>query len=184
MGGMGCCRRRQLVKPATARCHDSASEALTSGPLCHPPLQGQLHVAVAAVHGHEGVLDVLCEHGGAVTLKALHHATDTRSIRVGWWAAWFGWVWVGRHVLTTVLTTAAMLEIRPAASSAAAHATPCPSLAHHCFRAQGLQLLLARGRPPVLTGEAPVHIGGAHSRTGELCVMLRLLRDTAFRVSQ
>ena len=84
MGGMGCCRRRQLVKPATARCHDSASEALTSGPPCHPPLQGQPHVAVAAVHGHEGVLDVLCEHGGAVTLKALHHATDTRSIRVVW----------------------------------------------------------------------------------------------------
>ncbi len=48
---------------------------------------------------------------------------------------------------------------------------------------QGLQLLLARGRPPVLGGDSPVHIGGAHSRSGELCVMLRLLRDTAFRAS-
>lgn len=48
---------------------------------------------------------------------------------------------------------------------------------------QGLRLLLARGKPPVLGGGGPVHIGGAHSRSGELCVMLRLLRDTAFRAS-
>ena len=47
---------------------------------------------------------------------------------------------------------------------------------------QGLRLLLARGRPPVLSDDTPVHIGGAHGRSGELCVMLRLLRDTAFRV--
>jgi hypothetical protein len=50
-------------------------------------------------------------------------------------------------------------------------------------RAQGLRLLLARGRPPVLApGAEPPHIGGSHSRAGELCVVLRLLRDTAFRV--
>jgi hypothetical protein len=36
----------------------------------------------------------------------------------------------------------------------------------------------------VLTGDAPVHVGGAHSRSGELCIMLRLLRDTAFRVGR
>ena len=44
--------------------------------------QGQPHVAVAAVNGHVGVLDLLCASGGAVTLKALHHATDMRSLRV------------------------------------------------------------------------------------------------------
>lgn len=50
-------------------------------------------------------------------------------------------------------------------------------------RLQGLQLLLARGRPPVLSASGePVHIGGAHCRAGEQCVVLRLLRDTAFRV--
>jgi hypothetical protein len=48
---------------------------------------------------------------------------------------------------------------------------------------QALQLLLARGRPAVLTSDAAIRVGGAHSRSGELCVVLRLLRDTAFRVS-
>ncbi|PRW21035.1 flagellar associated isoform A [Chlorella sorokiniana] len=89
--------------------------------------QGHPHVAVAAVHGYEGVLDALCAAGGTVSLKALHHAADMRSM-------------------------------------------------------QGLRLLLARGRPPVLSDDTPVHIGGAHGRSGELCVMLRLLRDTAFRL--
>ena len=53
-----------------------------------PRPQGHPHVAVAAVHGHEAVLDLLCACGGGVTLKALHHATDMRSIRVRglhWW---------------------------------------------------------------------------------------------------
>lgn len=38
-------------------------------------------MAVAAVHGYRGVLDVLCAAGGQVSLKALHHATDMRSMQ-------------------------------------------------------------------------------------------------------
>ena len=37
--------------------------------------------AVAAVHGYEGVLDALCAAGAQVGLKALHHATDMRSMQ-------------------------------------------------------------------------------------------------------
>jgi hypothetical protein len=93
VGGKGCCRLRQLGKPAAGSWPDSPSGSLPVACYAIRPLQGQPHVAVAAVHGHKGVLDVLCEHGGAVTLKALHHATDTRSIRVGGWVG--GVVWVG-----------------------------------------------------------------------------------------
>ncbi|KAI3430817.1 hypothetical protein D9Q98_009228 [Chlorella vulgaris] len=89
--------------------------------------QGHPLIAIAAVHGHADVMDVLCVHGASVTLKALHYAADTRSC-------------------------------------------------------QALQLLLARGRPAVLTSDAAIRVGGAHSRSGELCVVLRLLRDTAFRL--
>ena len=62
----------------------------------------------------------------------------------------------------------------------------CPRLPspHHTTPLQALRLLLARGRPSVLgSTPLPLHIGAAHSRNGEQCVVLRLLRDTAFRVS-
>lgn len=59
-----------------AYCSKLASSAPT-----HPPLQGHPHVAVAAVHGYEGVLDALCAAGAQVGLKALHHATDMRSMQ-------------------------------------------------------------------------------------------------------
>lgn len=49
-----------------------------------PPagLQGHPLIAIAAVHGHADVMDVLCVHGASVTLKALHYAADTRSCQV------------------------------------------------------------------------------------------------------
>lgn len=64
--------------------------ALRARPPPTPAKQGHPHVAVAAVHGHEAVLDLLCAAGGGVSLKALHHAADMRSLRVR--KARQGWV--------------------------------------------------------------------------------------------
>lgn len=150
-------------------------------------LQGHPHVAVAAVHGYRGVLDALCAAGGQVSLKALHHATDMRSmqVRTGL-AADAGAMRASSPQGTLALryTTRCCLCVAGflGGLSWLSHRVSPPPLQLPTASKQGLRLLLARGRPPVLSDDTPVHIGGAHGRSGELCVMLRLLRDTAFRV--